>query len=149
MALDQQTVIARYQRGVQNGATSYREGVTGKGNVWKSAATSDNAEARYAAGVQKAAANKTRQRKLSAVASTDWEQQAINVGANAYSAAATKAATKYSAIAQHVVGAANAAQQAAATITGASIADRLNRAREAQIAAHRYWSQVNGTTPEI
>jgi len=149
MAIDQQTLIARYQRGVSGGATSYREGVTGMGNVWKAAATSEQAEQKYAAGVQKAAANKTRQRELNKVASTDWEQAAINVGANAYAASATQAAINYSKIAANVIGAATAAQQAAAAIPGATITDRLNKAREAQIAAHRYWAQVNGETPEV
>lgn len=149
MALDQQTLIARYQRGVSNGAQTYREGVTGKGTIWKTNATSDAAEARFAQGITRAVQNRSRQRGVAAVQSTDWETAASQLGAQNYAASATKAATNYSKIAQHVVAAAQASQNAAAAVAGVTMADRLNKSREAAIAQHRYWAQVNGEQPEI
>lgn len=149
MPLDASAILARYQRGVQNGSQSYREGVTGKGGTWKTNAQSDQAEARYAAGVQRAAQQKSRQKGVAAVQATDWETAAANIGATNYAASATKAATNYQRVVQDVIGAATAGQNAAAAVPGATIADRLNRSTQSSIAIHRYWAQKKGISPEV
>lgn len=149
MALDQQTLIARYQRGVSAGAQTYAEGVTGKGNTWKTNATSDAAEARYANGVNRAVANRTRQKGVSAVSSATWETNARELGSQNYARSATKAATNYSAIAGDVIAAAQAGQNAAAAIPGATMVDRLQKAVASATAIHRHWASKKGIQPEV
>ena len=149
MALDQQTLIARYQRGVSAGAQSYAEGVTGQGNKWKTNATSDAAEARYANGVNRAVAQRTRQKGVAAVSSATWEQNAREIGSQNYSRSAAKAATNYSAVAGDVIAAAQAGQNAAAALPGQDIASRLQKAVASATQIHRYWAQKKGVTPEV
>jgi len=48
---------------------------------WLTAAKSDQAEKNYAAGVQQAIANKTRQKAISALTNDDWKNAALNKGA--------------------------------------------------------------------
>lgn len=149
MALNAQTILAKYTSGVQNGAANYRLGVTGKGPTWQTNAASDAAEARFAAGIQRAIAARSRQTQVARVSAQTWEQQAINVGAAAYTQSAQKAATNYGAIVNDVIGAASAAQAAAAGIDGSTLAARLQRGPAAATAIHRYWAQRNGVTPEV
>ena len=149
MPVNVQQMIDRYKRGISQGGTNYREGVTGKGTTWKTNAASDQAEANYAAGVQKAARDKLRQKGVNAVQGAEWENAASTIGAQNYTASAGKAGDKFSAVAQHVAGAADAAEAAAAQLPGTTIQERMQRSQAAQIAAHRYWANQNGVAPEV
>lgn len=146
---DVQTTLARYQRGVQGGSAAYQEGVRGKGAKWQTAATSDAAEQRFAAGMQRAIADKARQKGVQAVSGADWETAAVNLGAQGYAGAAAKAAQNYSKVVQTVVDAGNAAATAAAAIPGTTLAERLQRGPAAATAVHRLWRQKQGRTPEV
>lgn len=149
MPKDQQAVIEKFRRGMSGAAENYRLGIMNPKRPWKESAQSEEAEARYAAGVQRAAQQKSRQKAVARVSESDWRDAAVNVGAGALAASATKAGDNYAKVVGTVLAAGDAASQAAAQLPGTSISERLERARAAAVAVHRTWSREKGEQPEV
>lgn len=147
--VNEQELVERFGRGIQNGSANYQQGVTGAGNKWKDRAASDEAEARYRRGVERAAQQKLRQKQVQAVNAGDWETAAREIGARNYAASAEKARTNYAKVAADVVAAAGAAEQAAAAIAGETMEQRLQRGPAAARAIHRHWARKKGVQPEV
>jgi len=149
MAKDAQAVVEKYARGLSGAAENYRVGVTSPKAPWKESAQSENAEKRYNAGVTRAAANKSRQKAVQKLTEADWRDPALNVGASALAASATKASEKYAKKVSTILSAGDAARNAAAQIPGTTIQERLQRAVAAGTAIHRAWAREKGVTPEV
>ena len=149
MAKDQQSVLEKFRRGMSGASENYRVGIASPKRPWKEAAQSEEAEARYAAGVQRAAANKSRQKAVSKVSESDWRDAAINVGAANLAASASKAADNYAKVVGTVLAAGEAASNAAASMPGTTISERLERSRAAAVAVHRTWAREKGEQPEV
>jgi len=149
MAINEQELIERFRRGVQNGAANYTQGVTGSGSKWKTAAAGDAAESRYAAGVARAAQQKSRQKAVAAVSADKWETAARDVGSANYSRSAQRAGDNYAQVAGNVIAAANKATSAANALPGDTMEQRLQRGPAAAREIHRHWAQVKGLTPEV
>lgn len=127
----------------------FTAGVQNPRRPWKDAASSEDAEKRYAAGVTRAAQQKTRQKVLATKSESDWKDAAINVGAPALAASAAKATTNYGKQLPTILEAGTAAQNAANQISGESMASRLQRGPAAATAVHRIWARKKGITPEV
>lgn len=149
MAKDPQTVARLYREGVAAGGSKYKAGVTAAASDWETQAKSDQAEAAYAAGVARAAQEKARQKALRDVSGNDWASAASEVGASNYTAASSRAATKFEAQIPQILAAGDSARSAARAIDGTTMASRLERSKAAAIAVHRHWAQVKGVTPEV
>jgi len=149
MAKDPQAVLQSYQSGVSGGSGKYATGVRASAADWEQQAKSDASEQRYAAGVQRAVAQKTRQKALGAVSGAEWAAAAADVGASQYAASATRAATNYNKQLPDILTAGDAAKSAARQISGATMADRLQRSVAAATAVHRHWARKRGIQPEV
>lgn len=149
MALDRQTVIEKYRRGIQNGGQNYTAGVRGQGQVWQDRASSDEAERAWEAGVIAAANARRRQNAVRAVTAASWEEAAATVGAQNYAQSAQKAAERYEAQVDEVIAAGNAARSAAQALPGDNITQRLAKAQAAAIAIHRHWARQRNEQPEV
>ena len=75
----QSEIRANFQAAIPRVAEAYRKGVQGTTD-WNEKASSDGAESRYAEGVQRAAAEKLRQRKVAAVSNAEWQNRAAGAG---------------------------------------------------------------------
>lgn len=71
----------------------YKDGVARAD--WQGPASSDQAEANFAAGVQDAISNKTRQAKIRGMTNQDWQNNAISKGGTIIGARMKDAAPKY------------------------------------------------------
>lgn len=149
MAKDPQAVLQAYQSGVSGGSGKYTAGVRAAATDWEQQAKSDASEQRYAAGVQRAATQKTRQKALQNVSGAQWAAAAADVGASQYAASASRAATNYNAQLSDILTAGDAAKAAARSIAGATMADRLQRSVAAATAVHRHWARKRGIQPEV
>jgi hypothetical protein len=149
MAKDPQAVLQLYQTGIQQAGPKYQAGVRAAGADWEQAAKSDAAEQAYAAGVARAASQKTRQKALASVSGSAWVQAAAEVGATNYTRAAPVAAQKFAVALPDVLAAGDEAKAAARAIPGVTLADRLQRPVAAAVAVHRHWARKKGITPEV
>lgn len=149
MAKDPQVVLQLYTAGVQSAGPKYQAGVRAASTDWEQAAKSDNAEAAYANGVARAAAQKSRQKALQSVTGASWAAAAADVGASNYTRAAPQAATKFQVQLPTILQAGDAAKAAARAIPGVTMADRLQRAVAAATVVHRTWAVKKGVTPEV
>lgn len=149
MPKDQQTVLSNFQRGIQGAGEKYRAGVQSPKRPWKDAASSEESEKRYAAGVARAASQKSRQKAVAQKSEADWRDAAMNVGASNLAGSAQRATDNYAKQVSTVLEAAGAAQQAAAQIDGSTMEGRLQRGPAAARAVHRAWARKKGLTPEV
>jgi len=149
MAKDPQVVAQLYRSGVAGGAPKYKAGVSAAASDWESNAKSEASEANYAAGVARAAADKSRQKALQNVSGTEWAKAAADVGSGNYAAAAGRAAVKFEQNIPDILAAGDAAKAAAKAIPGTTMEQRLQRGPAAATAVHRHWARKKGTTPEV
>ncbi len=149
MAKDPQAVLQAFQQGVSTGGTKYQTGVRAAGTVWEQNAKSDASESAYAAGVQNAVTQRSRQKALANVTGANWAAAAADVGARNYTAAAPLAAQHYQTQIPDILAAGTDAQAAARAIPGATVAERIQRAPAAATAVHRYWARKRGLTPQV
>ncbi|KKL64269.1 hypothetical protein LCGC14_2166720 [marine sediment metagenome] len=77
----QAEIDANYRAGIGRAPENYKKGIQGT-NDWQEKASSESAEANYAAGVQEAAATKRRQKAVSNVSNEEWKQAAADKGAS-------------------------------------------------------------------
>lgn len=75
----QAQITANYIASTNQVPQKYQQGV--QGAEWQAAAASEQAEANYAAGVQEAASNKSRQTGINKVSNQAWQSAAANKGA--------------------------------------------------------------------
>lgn len=146
---DQQVILERFRRGLQGGSQKYTEGVQSPKRPWKESASSDQAEKRYAAGVTRAASQKSRQKAVASMSEEDWRTAAVQVGAANLAAASERAATNYAKNLPTIMSAASAATAAAMQIDGTTMESRLQRAAAAARAIHRAWATKKGIQPEV
>jgi hypothetical protein len=149
MPKDAQTILDSFTRGISGASEKYRAGVTSPRRPWKDAAASEDAEKRYAAGVARAASQKTRQKAIASKTEADWKDAALNVGAAALAASAQRASSNYSKQLSTIIEAASAATNAAAQIPGDTMESRLQRGPAAARAVHRAWARKKGINPEV
>jgi hypothetical protein len=149
MAKDQQAVLAAFRSGVSTGGTKYQTGVKAAGADWELNAKSDASEQAYAAGVQAAISQRSRQKGLASVTGASWAATAADVGARNYTGAAERAATNYAVQLPDILAAGDAAKAAAKALPGATIAERLQRGPAAAAAIHRAWARKKGLTPQV
>lgn len=76
----QAEIRANFQGAIPRVAEAYKKGVQGTTD-WAEKASSEGAETRYAEGVQRAVAEKLRQKKVSQVSNADWQARASGPGA--------------------------------------------------------------------
>jgi len=95
---DSATIQARYAAGGSKAASNYRDAFQ-RGVSWQAAASSEQSEADWLAGVQEAASKKRRQAEIRKVSDSDFNAAALSKGApvigSRISAAAPKMATGY------------------------------------------------------
>jgi hypothetical protein len=149
MAKDPAAVLAAFRQGVSTGGTKYQTGVKSAGTDWEQNAKSDASEAAYAAGVQNAISQKSRQKGLANVTGAQWANTAADIGARNYTGAAERAAQNYAVQLPNVLTAGDAAKAAARALPGATIAERLQRGPAAAAAVHRTWARIKGQTPQV
>jgi len=149
MAKDPQTVAALYRSGIAGAGSKYQAGVAAAASDWETSAKSDNAEAAYAAGVARAASEKTRQKGLQKVSGSDWARAAAEVGAGNYTRAADRATANFESQIPDILAAGESAKAAAKAIAGVTMADRIQRAPAAAMAVHRHWARKKGINPEV
>ena len=75
----QAEISENYDKGIARAPENYKKGIQ-RTNDWQEKASSEQAEANYADGVQRAAASKLRQKKVSQVSNEEWKQKAANIG---------------------------------------------------------------------
>lgn len=149
MAKDPQAVLQAFRSGVSTGGTKYQTGVKASATAWEQNARSEASESRWAAGVQAAITQKSRQKALTNVSGTSWAAVAADVGARNYASAADRAATNYATKLPDVLAAGDAAKSAANALPGDTIAQRLQKGPAAAAQVHRYWAQKKGVTPQV
>lgn len=149
MAKDPQTVARLYRDGVAGAGAKYQAGVVAAAGEWEAAAKSEEAEEAYAAGVARAAQQKSRQKALQHVSGSEWATAAKEVGASNYTAASGRAAAKFEAQIPDILAAGDAAKAASKAISGATMEQRLRKSTEAAKTVHRYWARKKGIQPEV
>lgn len=91
----QSEITENFVAGAARAPAKYKKGVMRAD--WQGPASSEAAEANYAAGVQEAVGNKSRQRKIQAVSNADWQRGASTTGAERIGRGMSNAAGKQSA----------------------------------------------------
>lgn len=79
MVKPQSEITENFIAGASRAPAKYKKGVLRAD--WQTNASSPESEANYAAGVQEAAANQTRQKGVQNVSNADWQRKAADVGA--------------------------------------------------------------------
>ena len=130
-------IIEKYQRGVAGAAGDYAAGVQNPSRPWATA-TQQGAK-RWASGVQKAIQDNAFQKGVSKAGDAKWQENALNKGAQRYSAAAGEAATEYAKVAGQVMSAGAAAQAAVASMPDETLDQRIARSGAAQRAVSNAW----------
>lgn len=74
-------IDAKYRDGIGRAPANYKKGVQATSD-WQEKASSEAAESNFAAGVQDAIAAKRRQRAVSQVSNSEWQNAAANKGAS-------------------------------------------------------------------
>jgi len=130
-------IVQKYQEGVARSGNAYAAGVQNPSRPW--AASTAAAEGRWRNGIQQAIQNGSFARGVQKAGDAKWAQAAAGRGAANYAAAAPHAAQAYASRAGEIMGAANAAAQAANSIPGDTMEQRLQRALAAMKATSEYW----------
>jgi len=138
MAKDPQTVLAKYQRGIQNGSQAYKDGVNAPKRSWAQGYTA-NVD-RMVQGLQAAIAAGTPQRAVQSMGDAGWKEKTL-AKSDRYAASATSAANSYAQVVAKVMSAANAGQQAALAIPATTWSQRLDRVRANAEAIARTWGK--------
>lgn len=136
-------IAEKYQRGVSGAGGDYAAGIQNPSRPWAQA-TAQGA-ARYQAGVQQAIQERRFEAGVQKAGDAKWQNGALNKGANRYQAAAAEAAQAYASVADRVMNAANAAQQAVANMPAQTLEQRLQRSNAAARAISAYH---NGGKPK-
>lgn len=131
-------ISEKFQRGVQGASADYQAGVQNPTRSW-SQATQAGA-ARWRAAIQEAIVQNKFQRGVQAAGDQKWQQNALNQGAQRYSAAAATAAAAYQQVAGQIMSAAAAAQAAVANMPNETQEQRLARAVAAMRAVSQSWT---------
>lgn len=140
MAKTVQQITAKYQSRVAGAGPDYAAGVQNPKSDWLTAYGA--AQARMAQGLQAAiTAGKPLKRAQAAGGTQNWQQKAASKGARNYAAAAADAAAGYQAVADKVISAGEAARQAAKSLPGTTIEQRMQKATAAMKATHEFWNK--------
>lgn len=135
-------IVEKYQRGVSGASNDYAAGVQNPSRPWAAATVAG--QKRWANGIQRAIQNGSFAKGVQAAGDQKWQQNAVTYGTSNYAAAAAKAADAYQAVADRVMGAAKAAQNAVANMPTETFEQRIARSAAAQRAISAQW---NGGTP--
>jgi hypothetical protein len=139
-----QQIAEKYQRGVAGAGNDYATGVQSPNKSWASATQAS--AARWGAGIQQAIQAKSFETGVQKAGDQKWQTNALNKGAQRYTAAAGDAAAAYAQVADRVMGAAAAAQAAVANMPNTSLEQRLARSAAAAraISAYHNGGKVKG-----
>ena len=91
----QSEITENFLAGASRAPAKYKKGVMRAD--WHTAASSEEAEANYGAGVSEAVANKSRQRNIQSVSNADWQRGAATTGAERIGRGMANAAPKQAA----------------------------------------------------
>ncbi len=130
-------IIEKYQRGVAGAGGDYAAGVQNPSRPW--AAATQKGAARWQAGIQKAIQEKAFEKGVAQAGDAKWQQNALNKGAQRYSAAAGEAAQEYAAKAGQIMSAAASAQSVVANMPNETLDQRIARSAAAQRAVSNAW----------
>lgn len=135
-------IAAKYGRRVAAAGQDYQEGVQNPSRDW--ADSTAGAEERYQAGLQESFGERRFSAGVQRAGSAKWQRNALEKGAQRYTSAAQTAAAAYQQQAQHVMGAADAARNAAERMPGTTYEQRQQKALAAMDATRQYWRRVRG-----
>lgn len=138
-----QQIAEKYQRGVAGAGQDYAAGVQNPTRPWASATQAG--ASRWRTAIQNAIQNKTYEAGVGKAGDAKWQAGALNKGAQRYQAAAAEAGAAYAQVADRIMNAANAAQQAVANMPTDTQEQRIARSAAAQRAISAYH---NGGRPK-
>jgi hypothetical protein len=138
---DPAAAASKFQRRIAQAGQDYTAGVQ-KSAGWAQAAM--NAKPRRDAGLQAAIANDSINKGIQAAGDAKWRTNTLQKGAQAWVAAAPRAAQNYQAAATKLFGYLSNAEQAIASMPADSVQARIARAGAFQLSMHQQARQAKG-----
>jgi len=135
-------IAAKFARRVAASGQDYADGIQNPKRSWAEATA--KAEDAYQAGLNESFAKRKFSKGVQRAGDAKWQRNALEKGAQRFTASAQTAAANYQAVAQHVMGAADAAQQASGRLPGTTYEQRKQKALAAMDATKAYWERAKG-----
>lgn len=138
MAKTREQIMNKYNRNMSGASQSYKDGVANPSKDW--ATNYVNSAPRMIRGLQEAIANNVPQNAVRKLGTEGWKQATLSK-ADRFATAVPTAVQNYGAVVDKVIQAGESARQAAASLPGETLEQRLQRVPAAVHAIRNTWGK--------